>query len=165
MNSRVTQETNEPAAEGLADRVRRIAGIGEGDYPPHAWQLDRELRRLLRERERRLRDLGGLTLEMVRHDRIRADLIAERGRDLLALEARVRHLGDLHKEALLRSQGEPSDACACGMPVQAGARFCPTCGRPLAGSWALVECPLCARPLAADSNFCAFCGTSVAGEI
>jgi hypothetical protein len=161
----VTEETNEPAAGGLADRVRRATGLVDGDHPPHAWQMGRELRRLLRERERRLRDLGGLALEMVRHDRIRPELLAERGRDLLALEARVRHLGELHEEALSPPQSETAATCACGAPADGGSRFCANCGRPLAGSWALVECPMCGRPLAADSNFCAYCGTSVAGGL
>jgi hypothetical protein len=157
----VSQGTDETTSEGFLDRVRRVAGDVDG--PAH-WQTGRDLRRLLRERARRLQELGGLALEMVRHDRIRPALLAERGRDLIALEARIRHLGDLHEEAQLRSQDEPGDACACGAPVQPGTRFCASCGRPVAGSWALLECRMCGRPLAADSNFCAFCGTSVGTE-
>jgi hypothetical protein len=159
----VAHETSDEASGGILDRMRRIAGGAEEGGHPHAWQMGRDLRRLLREREQRLRDLGGLALEMVRHDRVRPELIAERGRDVLALEARIRHLGELHEEAL-RSQPEPAEACACGAPAQQGARFCASCGRPVAGAWALLECRMCGRPLAADSNFCSFCGTSLETE-
>lgn len=157
----MASEPSDETTAGILDRMRRLAGTPGESGHPHAWQMGRDLRRLLREREQRLRDLGGLALEMVRRDRIRPELIAERGRDVLALEARIRHLGELHEEAL-RSQAEPSEACACGAPAQPGARFCASCGRPVAGAWALLECRMCGRPLAADSNFCAFCGTSLA---
>ena len=52
---------------------------------PHPGQLRRERRALLRAREGRLRDLGGLMLEMFRRDQFRQDLLVERCDELLAL--------------------------------------------------------------------------------
>ncbi|MBA3787994.1 MAG: hypothetical protein H0X21_04785, partial [Actinobacteria bacterium] len=45
---------------------------------PPPGELRRERRALLRLREERLRDLGGIALEMYRRDRFREDLVLER---------------------------------------------------------------------------------------
>ena len=49
---------------------------------PPAGELRRERRALLRLREQKLRDLGGLSLEMYRRDRFREDLVLERCAEL-----------------------------------------------------------------------------------
>jgi hypothetical protein len=51
--------------------------------------LKRERRLLGKERETRIRDLGGLILEMYRRDRFRDELVAQQCADLVALEARI----------------------------------------------------------------------------
>jgi hypothetical protein len=91
-------------------------------------QLRRERRSLLQVREQRLRDLGGLMVEMYRRDQFRQDLLVERCTELVAIEDR---LGDL--DALLAAavsiRHRPSARCECGAPILWGTRFCPSCGR------------------------------------
>ena len=99
---------------------------------PPAGELRRERRALLRLREERLRDLGGIALEMYRRDRFREDLVLERCAELIGLEARIHEL-----EALLGNArplpGVPQSArCDCGAPLLWGSRFCANCGRPVA---------------------------------
>ena len=98
---------------------------------PPPGELRRERRALLALREERLRDLGGLALEMYRRDRFREDLVLERCAELIGLEARIHEL-----EALLGNAkplpGVPRSArCDCGAPLLWGSRFCANCGRPL----------------------------------
>ena len=97
---------------------------------PAASDLRRERRALLLLREERLRDLGGLTLEMYRHDRFDEGLIVERCAELVAIEARVSEI-----EAMVSGtrglRKRPTAICTCGAPVLVGARFCPSCGRSL----------------------------------
>lgn len=98
---------------------------------PPAGELRRERRALLRLREQKLRDLGGLSLEMYRRDRFREDLLLERCAELIGLEARIHELDVL----LGRAQRAPSVPkavrCECGAPLLWGSRFCATCGRPV----------------------------------
>ena len=99
---------------------------------PPAGELRRERRALLRLREERLRDLGGIALEMYRRDRFREELVLERCAELIGLEARIHEL-----EALLGNarplQGVPRSArCDCGAPLLWGSHFCANCGRPVA---------------------------------
>ena len=99
---------------------------------PPASQLRRERRALLRLREQKLRDLGGLSLEMYRRDRFREDLLLERCAELIGLEARIHELDVLLGTARL-APGVPKTArCECGAPLLWGTRFCATCGRPVA---------------------------------
>ena len=87
---------------------------------------------LLRLREQKLRDLGGLSLEMYRRDRFREDLLLERCAELIGLEARIHEL-DVLLGAAQRAPGVPKTArCECGAPLLWGSRFCATCGRPVA---------------------------------
>ena len=97
--------------------------------PPPS-QLRHDRRSLLRLREERLRDLGGLMLEMVRRDQFRQDLLVERCSELAALEER---LGDLDAllSAALSIRHRPSARCECGAAVLWGTRFCASCGRPV----------------------------------
>ncbi len=99
---------------------------------PAASELRRERRALLRLREQKLRDLGGLSLEMYRRDRFREDLLLERCAALIGLEARIHEL-DVLLGAARRAPGVPKTArCECGAPLLWGSHFCATCGRPVA---------------------------------
>jgi hypothetical protein len=106
-----------------APRRRRAA--------PPASELRRERRALLRLREQKLRDLGGLSLEMYRRDRFREDLLLERCAELIGLEARIHEL-DLLLGTVRPSPGAPRTVrCDCGAPLLWGSRFCASCGRPV----------------------------------
>ena len=94
---------------------------------PPARELRRERKALLQVREERLRDLGGLTLEMYKRDRFSASLVVERCAELVAIEARVSEIDALVSGAGLRRRQRP--ICSCGAPLLIGARFCPSCGR------------------------------------
>jgi hypothetical protein len=97
---------------------------------PPTRELKRERKALLLVREQRLRDLGGLTLEMYKRDRFNAGLVVERCAELVAIEARVQEI-----DALLDGTASASGSrsvCACGAPLLLGARFCAACGRPVA---------------------------------
>jgi hypothetical protein len=97
---------------------------------PAASDLRRERRALLLLREDRLRELGGLTLEMYRRDHFNETLIVERCAELVAIEARASEIEALLQGARgLRRRG--AAICPCGAPVLMGARFCPSCGRSL----------------------------------
>ena len=61
---------------------------------PAASDLRRERRALLLLREDRLRDLGGLTLEMYRRDQFNEVLVVERCAELIAIEAVLLLPGD-----------------------------------------------------------------------
>ena len=95
---------------------------------PPARELRRERKALLQVREERLRDLGGLTLEMYKRDRFSASLVVERCAELVAVEARIHEIDALlDGSAGLKREG--GAACVCGAPLLIGARFCATCGR------------------------------------
>src|SRR5437870_387329 len=96
--------------------------------------LRRERRRLLKLRDERLRDLGGLMLEMFRRNRFREDLLRERCEDLLDMDARLHELDALL--ALATHRRLPT-RCTCGAPLVHASHFCANCGRP-AGEAAIV---------------------------
>jgi hypothetical protein len=121
--------------------------------------IRRERRLVERTREEKLRDLGGLMLEMYRRDTFREDLLTDRCNELLGLDARLHELDEMLAAARRRI---PAGRCECGAPLPWSSHFCPNCGRP-AGEQAVVACPVCGHPLPADAHFCANCGT-VAGE-
>ncbi|MGH3116010.1 MAG: zinc ribbon domain-containing protein [Gaiellales bacterium] len=137
----------------------RSAGTAAGEAPrqaSHPGAVKRERRALLREREERLRDLGGLVFEMFRRDRFRVELVTERCADLVALEQRLDELDSLVAAATSRS----GLRCACGAPLAWGAHFCANCGRS-AGPRPVVSCARCGSPLPADVQFCGRCGSAV----
>ncbi len=124
-------------------------------------RVRRERRTLLRERERRIRDLGGLMLEMYRHDQFREDLIVEHCAQAMGIENRIHEL----EAILLRAKSgraTPGPQCACGAPLLFGARFCASCGRPTELAAAGERCTRCLQPLAEGASFCASCGAAVA---
>ncbi len=100
--------------------------------PPR--ELKRERKALLEMREERLRDLGGLALEMYKRDRFNAGLVVERCAELVAIEARVQEIDALLDGSALVRRGGGGAVCICGAPILLGAKFCATCGRALGGS-------------------------------
>ena len=92
---------------------------------PHAGLLRREQRGLLRVREEKLRDLGGLLVELYRRGGFREDLIAQGCAELVGIDARLVEIDELlhtHRQV---------PRCTCGAPVLRGSHFCPNCGRTL----------------------------------
>jgi zinc ribbon protein len=110
---------------------RRKAGSRADGVParrPHAGLLRREHKALLRAREDRLRDLGGLLVEMYRRGAFRDDLLQEGCADIVGIDARLADIDDL----LHARRRAPR--CECGAPILRGSHFCPNCGRPLAAA-------------------------------
>src|SRR5438128_6458085 len=96
---------------------------------PPAGQLRRERRTLLQVREGRLRDLGGLILEMYRRDQFRQDLLVDRCTELVGLEERLAELDTLLAATVSRGRARRAARCECGAPVFWGSKFCGQCGR------------------------------------
>jgi len=101
---------------------------------PPARDLKRERKALLEMREERLRDLGGLTLEMYKRDRFNAELVVERCAELVAVEVRVQEIDSLLDGTARLRRGGGGATCICGAPLLLGAHFCATCGRAVDGS-------------------------------
>ncbi len=158
---RLPVEAEHPAPEGVPPAPPADASPPElpaappaPRRPPHPGVLRRERRALARAREDRIRDLGGLMLEMHRRERLRVDLLEDQCVELLSIEARMQEIDGL----LVTTRQEVQAArCTCGAPVIWGSHFCPNCGRP----WgeAVVQCVTCGHALPADAQFCASCGT------
>ena len=82
----------------------------------------------MRAREAKLRDLGGLVVEMYRRGAFREDLLEEACADAVGIDARLAEIDDLlHGE-------RHAPRCECGAPILRGSHFCPNCGRALDGS-------------------------------
>jgi len=134
---------------------RRHGRRARSTLPP-AGVLRRERRALLQFREERLRDLGGLLLEMFRRDRFREDLVRERCEELLEIDDHLAALDSL----LGLSWTPPGQArCACGATIADDAQFCAACGRSLGEG--TRSCAACGSALPADATFCARCGMRV----
>jgi hypothetical protein len=98
---------------------------------PSPSQLKRERKTLVQIREERLRDLGGLALEMYKRDRFNAELFVERCAALVAIEARVQEIDSLLDGSSALRRAGAGMSCVCGAPVLLGARYCASCGRAL----------------------------------
>ncbi len=99
-------------------------------YLPPPSRLRRERRALLHYREERIRELGGLMLEMYRQDDVRQDVLQEQAAAIVALEDRVREVDRLL--AARTSRARSGVRCGrCGTPLHSTARFCPSCGQAL----------------------------------
>lgn len=88
--------------------------------------LRRERRALLEAREEKLRDLGGLMVELYRRGTFRDDLVAEGCAAVVGLDARLAEIAELLEH------GRRVPRCDCGSPIFSGSRFCPSCGRAIA---------------------------------
>jgi hypothetical protein len=129
-------------------------GAPETLPPPGA--IRRERRALIRAREERIRDLGGLALDMHRRGAFRQELLDEKAGELLALEERLQELDSMLAAATAARRPGSAPRCACGAPILWGSHFCSNCGRPTGA--AVVTCAGCGAPLPADARFCANCG-------
>lgn len=123
---RAPQPEEAPAAPAAARAVRRAL--------PPAGQLRRERRVLLQARERRLRDLGGLMVEMYRRDQFRQDLLVDRCVELAKLDERLGELETLLTLAASRGRVREAARCECGAPLFWGSKFCAQCGRAVAAT-------------------------------
>jgi len=150
----------------MARLLGRLLGANEGDGAvvpdarPHPGALRRERRSLVRARDERIRDLGGLMLEMYRRDRFREDLLQERCLEVIAIEDRLGQVDDLLAAAAELRRPRSAARCLCGAPIQWGSHFCANCGRPT-GATPVVSCSGCGAPVPADARFCAGCGHPV----
>ncbi len=127
---------------------RRDADLPEQPKPvavrrPPPGVLRRERRDLQRVREQRLRDLGGLLLEMYRRGSFREELLSEQCADLVAIESRLAEI-----DLALTTSSRRAPRCLCGAPLLPGARYCPSCGRAVsrpagaqAGEETMIEPP------------------------
>lgn len=89
---------------------------------------------MLQVRERRLRDLGGLMVEMYRRDQFRQDLIVDRCLELARIDDRLAELETLLTVAASRGRVREAARCECGAPLFWGAKFCGQCGRAVAAT-------------------------------
>src|SRR5919204_680833 len=120
--------------------------------PYHPGMMRRERRALVRAREERIRDLGGLILEMFRRDRFREDLMREQSQEIFGMEARIQEIDTLLTTTRRQVQ---TSRCECGAPLVHGAHFCANCGRPTGE--VVIKCSDCGHPLPADARFCVNC--------
>src|SRR2546421_12482810 len=128
---------------------------------PPPTRLRRERRTLLRVREERIRDLGGLVLEMHRRQGFRQDLVDEQCAELVSLEDRLHELDSLLAVAVNARRASPAARCECGAPILWGSHLCANCGRPH-GERPIVACASCGTAIPAEAKFCASCGRPVA---
>jgi hypothetical protein len=119
--------------------------------PPH--ELRRERKLLLRERDSRIRDLGGLVMEMYRQDSFREHLLFERCADVAQIEERL-----LEIELLLDARRPPAARCECGAPIFWGSHFCANCGRQIGE--AFRACTSCGHAVPSAASFCPACGAA-----
>ena len=145
-------ETSEPAEAAPAPHRRPL---------PPPTRLRRERRTLIRVREERIRDLGGLVLEMYRRQGFRQDLVDEQCAELVSLEDRLHELDSLLAVAVNARRAAPAARCECGAPILWGSHFCANCGRPH-GERPVVACASCGTAIPAEAKFCASCGQPVA---
>jgi predicted nucleic acid-binding Zn ribbon protein len=154
----------------LPDRFRRrpTEGAGESGPPtppraprlPAPGSLRRERRALVRTREERIRDLGGLMLEMYRRDQFKQDLLVEQCLEVISVEERLREIDTMLEATVTARRQGLGVRCTCGAPITWGSHFCANCGRPV-GAEPVVSCPNCGNAIPADAQFCANCGTPV----
>jgi hypothetical protein len=100
---------------------------------PSPGLLRRERRGYAQLREQRIRDLGGLVLEMYRQDRFRQDLVYEHAAEIVAIEERLFQIDQLLTAAGSRRgrTGALEHCPHCGAPRVPGAKFCASCGQAL----------------------------------
>jgi hypothetical protein len=117
--TRVRSEEASSPLQPAPARVRRASA-------PPVRELRRELRALDAVREERLRDLGGLVVEMYRQDSFREHVLLEQCAEIAAIDERLAEV-----ELLLGARRPPAARCDCGAPLLWGSRFCSNCGRQL----------------------------------
>jgi hypothetical protein len=148
----------------LLDRLRPRDDAGDRSQPardtperlPPPGTIRRERRALIRAREERIRDLGGLALDMHRRETFRQELLDEKAREIVTLEERLQELDSMLAAATAARRPGSAPRCSCGAPILWGSHFCSNCGRPTGP--AVVTCVSCGGPLPADARFCSNCG-------
>jgi hypothetical protein len=110
----------------------------------------------VRAREDRIRDLGGLFLEMYKRGQFNQELFFEQCAEVVGIEERIQELDGMLVAATRMTLAD-ANRCECGAPIVPGAHFCANCGRAF-GDAAVVVCAYCGNPLPADASFCAHCG-------
>ena len=158
------------------DEVAAVEVEGITPRRPHAGLLRREQKVLLRAREAKLRDLGGLVVEMYRRGASARICSRSAARSVIGIDARLAEIDDASPRR------GATDRCECGAPMLRGSHFCPNCGRVLDGAAqarerhrvsqsrsssrkreaaiAAVErtCPRCGTPRSRDQDYCVECG-------
>ncbi len=132
--------TEAPAPPASPDPTAPIVepGVAEPEQPGvrHRAQLRRRLRFLRRRRELELRDLGGLVFDLSRFGAQRPDLLQAKVEVLATTDAERRALeqalGEDRPLRELREAGIGGVCPACGTLYASDARFCSSCGAPLA---------------------------------
>ncbi len=81
--------------------------------------LRRERRALLQAREERLRDLGGLTVEMYRRGAWRDDLLHERCAEVIGIDARLAEIDELLHGSEGTERCRPAAPPCCAAPISA----------------------------------------------
>jgi hypothetical protein len=117
------------ASGGRASRL-------DWSFRPGRLGTHRKLYKLARERDTRIRDLGGLTLEMVRRERLNPDLLSAQAGRILELERVVAEIesppADQPADETQDGESGTEILCSCGWALEPGTRFCSHCGRPTA---------------------------------
>lgn len=116
----VPANTNESAPQSPPPPRRR-------PLPPPSL-LRRQRRALLHARDERVRDLGGLVLEMYRQDRFRQDLVYEQAAEVVEIEERLYEVDRLLLAATTRGRSSGKRCKNCGAELFPGDTFCPNCG-------------------------------------
>jgi double zinc ribbon protein len=147
-------------AEEAPEGVPAPASPPRAKRVPPPGSLRRERRALVRTREERIRDLGGLMLEMYRRDQFKQDLLVEQCLEVISIEERLREIDELLEATMTARKQGVGVRCTCGAPIVWGSHFCANCGRPV-GAEPVVACPNCGNAIPADAQFCATCGTPV----
>jgi hypothetical protein len=158
-----TEPTREFEVPAESDAVPEGMSVTPG--PADVGRLRRERRRLLKARERNVRDLGGLTLEMFRRDRLKPTLLQRRASDLLSIEATVYEVDEALSTAEMAAAAPTIgsiERCSCGEDILEGARFCPSCGLAIEGEEHARTCTQCTASLPAGAQYCGICGVPAA---
>ena len=134
---------------------------------------------LQRLREQRLRDLGGLLLEMYRRGSFREELLSEQCADLVAIETRLAEVdAGADDAAAARCPAANAARRSCRARASARAAAAPSAGRAAppaaAGEETMIEpppvenaqvnepleqsCPRCGAPREPDQEYCLECG-------
>jgi len=131
----VSGEIGSPQS-GLDTRLEVIAGGGRATSFLQRAVLRRRLRFLRRRRELALRDLGGFVFEAHRLGERRPELHAEKLAALDALDAELVTLEralDVREELTILHEPGIASCPQCATIHDSTARFCPGCGRAIAG--------------------------------
>src|SRR5215510_11701676 len=95
-------ESEPEVGSSAPPRTRRV---------PPPGSLRRERRALIRTREERIRDLGGLMLEMYRRDQFKQDLLIEQCQEVLAVESRLREIDELLEVSIAKRREGVGHRC------------------------------------------------------